>query len=196
MSRWEEEESEWSWGESNPRPSGGCRPCYDHSRSRASWLPYRRVGWACAHHLVFPGCQWSFPPSAVFLAVTHRFCCRAAVSRPRVPLLVPMSLYRLTRGQAARANCSSAILVGAPFYESEPLGSRSRPPLLTSKPVSPVFMSSGGVYRSYTDFPERFRADALAMSRSASRAARTWRLSSLRRPRATATSTFTRPSLK
>ena len=24
----------WSWGESNPRPSGGHRPCYDHSRPR------------------------------------------------------------------------------------------------------------------------------------------------------------------
>lgn len=24
--------NKWSWGESNPRPSGNERPCYDHSR--------------------------------------------------------------------------------------------------------------------------------------------------------------------
>src|SRR5262245_16250240 len=29
----------WSWGESNPRPSGGDRPCYDHSRVRGSRCP-------------------------------------------------------------------------------------------------------------------------------------------------------------
>ena len=35
----------WSWGESNPRPSGGDCPRYDHSRVRASRLAHRRVGW-------------------------------------------------------------------------------------------------------------------------------------------------------
>jgi hypothetical protein len=49
-----------------------------------------RVSWACAHRLVFPRGQWSFPPSAVFPAVTPRFCCRAAGSRPRVPSPVPV----------------------------------------------------------------------------------------------------------
>lgn len=44
---------------------------------------------------VFPRCRRSFPRSAVFPAVTLRFCCRAAVSRPRVPLLVAVSLGHL-----------------------------------------------------------------------------------------------------
>ena len=25
------DQGQWSWGESNPRPPSGCRPCYDHS---------------------------------------------------------------------------------------------------------------------------------------------------------------------
>src|SRR5688500_20016731 len=44
--------------------------------------------------------------------------------------------------------------VGALFNESEQLGSHERVPVQMSKPISPVVMSSGGVYRSYTDFPE------------------------------------------
>ena len=56
---------------------------------------------------------------------------------PRATFLLTMSL-RSPEDQAARANCSSAILVGAPFSESEQLGSHSRPASLTSKPVSPV----------------------------------------------------------
>jgi hypothetical protein len=36
----------------------------------------------------------SFPTPAVFPAVILRFCCRAAVDRPRAPLLVTMSLNR------------------------------------------------------------------------------------------------------
>ena len=83
----------WSWRESNPRPSSGYRPCYDHSRVCGLRLPHRRVGWLLrAGRLVFPWRQRSFSPSAVFPAVNHRFCCRAAVVRPRVPLLVAMSL--------------------------------------------------------------------------------------------------------
>ena len=37
------EEPWWSWGESNSRPSGGCRACYDHSRVCGLRLPLRRV---------------------------------------------------------------------------------------------------------------------------------------------------------
>ena len=59
---------------------------------------------------VFPRCQRSFPPSAVFPAVTHRFCCRAAVSRPRVPLLVAVSLYHLSR-----SGSESELAVGGSF---------------------------------------------------------------------------------
>ena len=99
---------------------------------------HRRVGCLGCPGLrhVFPCGQRSFTPSAVFPTVILRFCCRAAVNRPRAPFLVTMSLRHLT-DQAARANCSSAILWVAPFSESEQLGSHERPATLTSKPVSP-----------------------------------------------------------
>ena len=92
----------------------------------------------------FPCGQRSFSPSVVFPTAILRFCCRAAVNRPRAPLLVTMSLRHLTN-QAARANCWLAILWVAPFSESEQLGSHGRPPELLSKPVSPrsVVLSSG-----------------------------------------------------
>jgi len=44
---------------------------------------------------VFACGQRTFSRSAFFLAVIPRFCCRAAVDRPRAPLLVTMSLYNL-----------------------------------------------------------------------------------------------------
>jgi hypothetical protein len=44
------------------------------------------------HRRVFPRGQQSFPLSAFFRAVTLRFCCRAAVGRPRAPLLVTVTL--------------------------------------------------------------------------------------------------------
>jgi hypothetical protein len=40
--------------------------------------------------------------------------------------------------QAATANCVLAVVFGAPFSESEQLGSHARPAKLMSKPVSPV----------------------------------------------------------
>ena len=100
---------------------------------------HRRVGClGCPRpRHVFPCGQRSFSPSVVFPTAILRFCCRAAVNRPRAPLLVTMSLRHLT-DQAARANCSSAILWVAPFSESEQLGSHVRPPELLSKPISPV----------------------------------------------------------
>ena len=108
----------WSWGESNPRPLSDNCPRYDHSRERGLRLPHCRVSWAGAHRRVFPRCQRSFPPSAFFQAVTLRFCCRAAVRRPRAPLLVTVSLFGLSY-QAARANSPSAVLLLPPFKESE-----------------------------------------------------------------------------
>ena len=86
---------------------------------------------------VFPECQRSFSPSAVFPAVIPHFCCRAVMDWPRAALLLTMSLVS-PEDQAARANCSLAILLVAPFNESEQLGSQTRPSDLTSKPVSPV----------------------------------------------------------
>ena len=47
-------------------------------------------------------------------------------------------LFAHLTNQAARANCSLAILWCAPFSESEQLGSPARPVNLTSKPVSPL----------------------------------------------------------
>jgi len=88
---------------------------------------------------VFPTCQRSFSPSAVFPAVIPHFCCRAVMEWPRATFLLTMTLHSSDRNQAARANCSSAILVVPPFSESEELGSQTRTALLTSKPVSPVF---------------------------------------------------------
>ncbi len=64
------------------------------SSSRHGWLTTGLIGLAPIR-LVFPRCQWSFPPSAVFPAVNLYFCCRAVVVRPRVPLLVTVSLYCL-----------------------------------------------------------------------------------------------------
>lgn len=87
---------------------------------------------------VFPTSQRSFSPSAVFPAVIPHFCCRAVMDWPRATFLLTMTLRSLDVNQAARANCSSAILVVAPFSESEQLGSQTRTALLTSKPVSPV----------------------------------------------------------
>ncbi len=88
---------------------------------------------------VFPECQQSFPLAAVFPAVIPHFCCRAVMDWPRATFLLTMTLRSLDVNQAARANCSSAILLVAPFSESEQLGSQTRTALLTSKPVSPVF---------------------------------------------------------
>ncbi len=100
-------------------------------------LPHRRVGGALAHRRVFPRCQRSFPPSAVFPAVILCFCCRAAVDWPRVPSRVAMTLDHLM-DQAARAKSPSALLFGAPFKESEQLRSHERLPVSASKPISPL----------------------------------------------------------
>ena len=96
--------------------------------------------------IVFPNRHQSFLTSAFFLAVIPRFCCRAAVDRPRAPFLVTMSL-RSPKDQAARANCSLAILFFAPFSESEQLESHVRPMKLMSKPVSPVVLTKRQLYR-------------------------------------------------
>jgi hypothetical protein len=58
------------------------------------------------HRRVFPRGQRSFSPSAFFQAVTLRFCCRAAKSWPRAPLLVTVSLY------GPRSGCESELAIG------------------------------------------------------------------------------------
>ena len=101
----------WSWRESNPRPSSGCRPCYDHSRGCASTasaspgrLPFGTAG-------SFSDARGLCLRSAVSPAVHHYFCCRAVVVWPRASFLITMTLFARRLGQAARANCSLAILV-------------------------------------------------------------------------------------
>src|SRR2546421_5944588 len=144
-------ERSWSWGESTPRPLSGNRPRYDHSRDCGSRLPHCRVSWACAHRRIFLRCHRSFPTPAVFPAVIHCFCCRAAVDRPRVPLRVAMTLNYLF-DQAARAKSLLALLFGAPFKESEQLRSHERLPVSTSKPISPLF-GDETVYRAGASGP-------------------------------------------
>ena len=59
---------------------------------------------------VFPESQRSFLPSMVFPIVIPHFCCRAVMDWPRAAFLLTMTLHSSDRNQAARANCSSAIL--------------------------------------------------------------------------------------
>ena len=60
-------EHSWSWGVSNPRPPGGRRPRYDHSRDHAATAgaPPGQESTQGARCRVFPRCQRSFPPSVV-----------------------------------------------------------------------------------------------------------------------------------
>ena len=130
----------------------------------------RRVG--CSPEggprIVFPNGQRSFSPSAVFPAVIPHFCCRAVMDWPRATFLLTMTLHS-PENQAARANCSSAILVGAPFSESEQLGSQTRPTVLMSKPVSPEIVPVGTVcsdpvYGERRSAPRRLHVDDPVMS--------------------------------
>ena len=84
----------WSWGESNSRPSGGHRACYDHSRVCGLRLPLRRVvRIRGSGRRIFLRCQRSLPAvSGSLPAVHHCFWCQAAAVWPRVPLLVAMIL--------------------------------------------------------------------------------------------------------
>ena len=81
-------------GESNSRPSGGHRACYDHSRVCGLRLPLRRVvRIRGSGRRIFLRCQRSLPAvSGSLPAVHHCFWCQAAAVWPRVPLLVAMIL--------------------------------------------------------------------------------------------------------
>ena len=215
----------WSWGESNPRPSTGGRPRYDHSRVCGSWLPHRRVGWARGPgHGVFPPGQRSFTPSAVCPCGLHCFCCRAAVDWPRVPLPVAVTLYCLT-GQAARARSSVLASLLVPRFGSLGNSGRTTRPrnagVETDQPRGVATVPEGTVAacgrpgarlsrirshrvpagrdgRPAKRGPQRRRRRAMARSASrlASRSAMAWRLSAWPRPRASASSTLARPPEK
>ena len=142
------------------RGAGGNRtPVHQALSARATTIPdfvpaqgHRRVGRPSPEgggpRIVFPIRHRSSPTPTVFPVAIPRFCCRAAVDRPRAPLLVTMSLHS-PEDQAARANCSLAILCGAPFSESEQLGSHSQasgPDVETSQPLElPLQATSGSV---------------------------------------------------
>jgi hypothetical protein len=69
-------------------------------------VDYRRSGTGSSFRAVSGLCL----RSAVSPAVHRYFCCRAVAIRPRVPLLVAMSLRSL-KSQAARAKSPSALLL-------------------------------------------------------------------------------------
>ena len=137
----------WSWGESNPRPSGGDRPCYDHSRVRGSRCPT-----AGSADLTRRSTDRLSDRSAVFPAAS-------LLSGGHPPLLLPgcggsapcglaaHDVVYSPEDQAAMRTAVLAVVVGAPFSESEQLGSHARPAKLMSKPVSPVDVARPG-YRS------------------------------------------------
>ena len=150
-------------------------------RSTALRLPHRRVGGprGGGRRRVFPRCQRSFPPPAVFPAVNHRFCCRAAVVRPRVPSLVAGALVRLGY-QAARAYCSSAVVFVPRLRSLSNSGRTIRLPVSTSKPISPLSSSPTSVPAARD--PPRLRPLEIRRRPSGRwQAARPWRRSSLGR---------------
>ena len=81
-------------------------PLHTYAGVPAGRLPVTSGG----SRIVFPNRQRSFSPSAVFAAVIPHFCCRAVMDWPRAAFLLTMTLHSSDRNQAARANCSSAIL--------------------------------------------------------------------------------------
>ena len=88
----------WSWG-------GNRTPVHQAMSVRDTTIPDfetdaisptgRMFSIARKPRHVFACGQRTFSRSAFFLAVIPRFCCRAAVDRPRAPFLVTMSLYNL-----------------------------------------------------------------------------------------------------
>ncbi len=131
--------TQWSWGESNPRPPSGCRPRYDRSRD-LRLCGCRTAGSVGLKRRPPPGLS---PMSAVFPAAS-------GLSRRQPSLLLPGC-----GGQAPRAItgrwCSrspglsggdSELLIGscvcAPFKESEQLRSHdsaSGPDVETDQPL-------------------------------------------------------------
>ena len=76
---------------------------------------------------VFPPGQRSFTPSAVCPSCLHRFCCRVAVDRPRVPLPVAVTLNYLTRSGSESEIVRIGVSLVAPFRESGQLRSHDTP---------------------------------------------------------------------
>ena len=181
----------WSWRGTIPRPMGDDNTCYDHSRG-CGLGGYRTAGSAAPKgsdpsFRIVSGLshrQRSLP------AVLHHFCCRAVADRPRAPLLVTMSHSHLV-GLGGVSEVAFGASLGAPFNEPEQLGSQMRSSKPTSKPHQPRVKVRG----QSTNYRLRCDSDR-SVSRAMSRSAMAARLSCALRPRATAISTFARPSLK
>ena len=130
--------TEWSWGESNPRPSRGHRLRYDHSPFSASWLLLGGVRWRNACHRSFPGVSGLSRRQRSLPAVLHRFCCQAAVDRPRQPRRAARCVTsRPGSGRESNTGIGIAVYLGAPFEESGQLWSHRSASVLgveTSQP--------------------------------------------------------------
>ena len=97
------------WRQNPPTPLGGAggnrTPVHQAMSVRDTTIPDFETDAISPTGRIFPiarkprhvfACgQRTFSRSAFFLAVIPRFCCRAAVDRPRAPFLVTMSLYNL-----------------------------------------------------------------------------------------------------
>ena len=82
--------------------------------------------------------------SAVYPGCLHRFCCRVAVDRPRVPLPVAMTLYRLTRSGGESEIVRVGVSLGAPFRESGQLRSHDTPTAIGVETDQPRGRRPGG----------------------------------------------------
>jgi hypothetical protein len=131
----------WSWGESNPRPSSGNCPRYDHSRGCGSRLPHYRVSWGRSPT------AGSFPEVSGLSRRQPSFRLSPSASvaglRRAGPVRHCWSLCLSTAlDQAARANSPSAVLWLPPFKESE---------------ATPVARSSSRSRRRNRSAPDRHR---------------------------------------
>ncbi len=108
---------------------------------------------------VFPPGQRSFTPSAVCPCCLHRFCCQAAADRPRVPLPVAMTLYRLTRSGGESEIVRIGVSLGAPFKESEQLRSHEPATVTGVETDQPRGLWARGAHRVLTNarFSKRSR---------------------------------------
>ena len=101
-------------------------------------LPTCRVRWIRgSHRRVFPRCQWSFSPSAVCPCCLHRFCCRAAVDRPRAPSLVTMTLHSPDQIRRRERTAHRRFFVVPRLTSLSNSGRTQRLPVPPSKPISP-----------------------------------------------------------
>lgn len=134
----------WSRGESNPRPAMRLCCRYDHSRVSGSRLPRRRVASTARSLPLVPSVLSRRQP--VCPCCHLRFCCRAALIRPRVPSLVAVALGRCLpqRGSRRRERDRRRRLLGAPLKSLGNSGRGKPKPVPQSKPVGPEMEETVG----------------------------------------------------